>query len=101
MVGGDERRMRMLHSLAFALPGTPVLFYGEEIGIAENLAIDGRHSARAPMQWSSEPHSGFSVANDAGALRRPVVDAEGWSPSESTSPRSDDRKAPCATGWSR
>jgi trehalose synthase len=80
MVGGDERRMRMLYSLAFSLPGTPVLFYGEEIGMAENLAIDGRYSVRAPMQWSSERHGGFSVVKDAGALCRPVVDAEGWSP---------------------
>jgi trehalose synthase len=80
MVGGDERRMRMLYSLAFSLPGTPVLFYGEEIGLAENLEIPGRYSVRAPMQWSSERHGGFSTAEDDGALCRPVVDAEGWSP---------------------
>jgi trehalose synthase len=81
MVGGDERRMRMLYSLAFALPGTPVLFYGEEIGMAENLEIPGRYSVRAPMQWSPEPHGGFSTVEDAGALCRPVVDADGWGPS--------------------
>lgn len=80
IVGGDERRMRMLYSLAFSLPGTPVLFYGEEIGMAENLEIPGRYSVRAPMQWSSDRHGGFSVVDDAGALCRPVVDAEGWSP---------------------
>jgi len=80
MVGGDERRIRMLYSLAFALPGTPVLFYGEEIGMAENLEIEGRYSVRAPMQWSSERHGGFSTVEDAGALCRPVVDADGWSP---------------------
>jgi trehalose synthase len=80
MVGGDERRIRMLYSLAFALPGTPVLFYGEEIGMAENLAIEGRYSVRSPMQWSSERHGGFSTAADAAALCRPLVDAEGWRP---------------------
>jgi maltose alpha-D-glucosyltransferase/alpha-amylase len=80
MVGGDERRIRMLYSLAFALPGTPVLFYGEEIGMAENLEIPGRYSVRAPMQWSSERHGGFSAASDAGALVRPVVGMEGWGP---------------------
>ncbi len=80
MVGGDERRIRMLYSLAFSLPGTPVLFYGEEIGMAENLEIEGRYSVRAPMQWSSERHGGFSTVEDAGALCRPVVDADGWSP---------------------
>jgi len=80
MVGGDARRIRLLYSLAFALPGTPVLFYGEEIGMAENLAIPGRSSVRAPMQWSAEPHGGFSTVADAGALCRPVVDADGWGP---------------------
>jgi maltose alpha-D-glucosyltransferase/alpha-amylase len=80
MVGGDERRIRMLYSLAFALPGTPVLFYGEEIGMAENLAIEGRYSVRAPMQWSEERNGGFSTVEDAKRLCRPVVDAEGWRP---------------------
>ncbi len=77
MLGGDERRIRMLYSLAFALPGTPVLFYGEEIGMAENLAIEGRYSVRAPMQWSAERNGGFSTAEE---LCRPMVDAEGWGP---------------------
>ncbi|HET8954016.1 MAG TPA: hypothetical protein VFN44_26065, partial [Solirubrobacteraceae bacterium] len=80
MVGGDERRIRMLYSLAFALPGTPVLFYGEEIGMAENLEIPGRYSVRAPMQWSADRHGGFSTAEDADALCRPPVAAEGWGP---------------------
>ena len=48
MLDGDERRIRLTYSLAFSLPGTPVLFYGEEIGMAENLAIEGRYSVRAP-----------------------------------------------------
>ena len=80
MVGGDERRIRMMYSLAFSLPGTPVLFYGEEIGMAENLAIEGRYSVRAPMQWSGDRHGGFSTAEDGAALCRPVVAAEGWGP---------------------
>ena len=91
MVGGDERRMRMLYSLAFSLPGTPVLFYGEEIGMAENLEIPGRYSVRAPMQWSSERHGGFSTVEDAGALCRPVVDADGWSPERVNVARSGGR----------
>jgi maltose alpha-D-glucosyltransferase/alpha-amylase len=78
MVGGDERRLRMLYSLAFSLPGTPVLFYGEEIGMAENLEIPGRYSVRAPMQWSAERHGGFSTTD--GELCRPVVSADGWGP---------------------
>jgi maltose alpha-D-glucosyltransferase/alpha-amylase len=50
------------------MPGTPILFYGEEIGMAENLAIEGRYSVRVPMQWS--PDGGFSEAD---TLRRPMV----------------------------
>jgi maltose alpha-D-glucosyltransferase/alpha-amylase len=57
-----------------------VLFYGEEIGMAENLDIPGRYSVRAPMQWSAERHGGFSTADEATALCRPVVDADGWTP---------------------
>jgi trehalose synthase len=71
MLGGDQRRIRLAYSLAFSLPGTPVLFYGEEIGMSENLAIDGRYSVRAPMQWSAEPQAGFTTAEKAA---RPVVD---------------------------
>jgi trehalose synthase len=63
MLGGDQRRMRLVYSLMFSLPGTPVLFYGEEIGMAENPAIDGRYAVRAPMQWSTEPHGGFTTAD--------------------------------------
>ena len=61
----------MVYSLVFSLPGTPVLFYGEEIGMAENLAIEGRYSVRAPMQWSGEPGAGFTTAREA---CRPLLD---------------------------
>jgi maltose alpha-D-glucosyltransferase/alpha-amylase len=73
MLDGDERAIRMVYSLAFSLPGTPVLFYGEEIGMGENLAIPGRLSVRSPMQWSPERHGGFSTVDDADALRRPMT----------------------------
>jgi trehalose synthase len=65
MLGGDERRVRMVYSLLFSLPGTPVLFYGEEIGMGENLDVKGRAAVRTPMQWSDEPNAGFSTATDA------------------------------------
>jgi glycosidase len=73
MLGGDERRMRMTYSLAFSLPGTPVLFYGEEIGMAENPDIPGRLAVRAPMQWTSGDNGGFSKASRR-RLTRPVPD---------------------------
>ena len=58
-----QHRVRMLYSLLFTLPGTPVLFYGEEIGMGENLAEPGRAAVRTPMQWSSEAGGGFSTAD--------------------------------------
>jgi maltose alpha-D-glucosyltransferase/alpha-amylase len=51
MLGGDQRAIRMVYSLAFSLPGTPVLFYGEEIGMGEDLSIEGRMAVRTPMEW--------------------------------------------------
>jgi trehalose synthase len=62
MLGGDPRRIRMVYSLLFSLPGTPVLFYGEEIGMGENPEIPGRMSVRTPMQWHDGRNGGFSSA---------------------------------------
>ena len=62
MLGGDVDRLKMAYSLLFSLPGTPVLFYGEEVGMGENLAVEGRAAVRTPMQWSDEPGAGFSTA---------------------------------------
>ena len=70
MFDGDERALRMVYSLAFSLPGTPVLFYGEEIGMAENVDIEGRYAVRAPMQWA--PDGGFTLPGVE--PRRPMVE---------------------------
>jgi maltose alpha-D-glucosyltransferase/alpha-amylase len=72
MLDNDQARIRMVYSLTAALPGAFVLFYGEEIGMAENLSIPGRASVRSPMQWSPGKSGGFSTA-DADQLRRPMV----------------------------
>jgi trehalose synthase len=70
MLDGDERAIRMVYSLAFSLPGTPVLFYGEEIGMGENPAEEGRMAVRTPMQWSADATGGFSTVDDPARLRR-------------------------------
>lgn len=62
MLDGDPRRIRMVYSLLFSLPGTPVLYYGEEIGMGEDLEADGRMAVRTPMQWTGEENGGFSTA---------------------------------------
>ena len=73
MLDGDPRRIRMVYSLLFALPGTPVLFYGEEIGMGENLAVGSRMAVRTPMQWSNAKNGGFSTARPS-RLSGPVVE---------------------------
>jgi maltose alpha-D-glucosyltransferase / alpha-amylase len=64
MLGGDRRRIELAFAVLLALPGTPVLWYGEEIGMGEDLDLDGRASVRTPMQWSTAPHAGFSAARE-------------------------------------
>ncbi len=60
MMGGDDDWIRMVYSLLFSLPGAPVLFYGEEIGMIENLEVPGRLAVRTPMQWASGETGGFT-----------------------------------------
>src|SRR3954451_14625267 len=72
MLGGDGPRLRMAWSLMLTLPGTPVLLYGDEIGMGEDLALDGRMAVRTPMQWSPDPGGGFSAASPD-RLVRPLL----------------------------
>ncbi|MDQ4137099.1 MAG: alpha-amylase family protein [Pseudomonadota bacterium] len=72
MLGGDERRIKLAFSLMFALPGTPVIWYGDEIGMGDDLSLPERNSVRTPMQWADEPNAGFSTASTKN-LVRPVV----------------------------
>src|SRR4051794_20092075 len=75
MLDGDPDRMRLAWSLMFSLPGTPVVLYGDEIGMGENFSLEGRMAVRVPMQWSDDANGGFSTAakND---LVRPLVKGE-------------------------
>jgi maltose alpha-D-glucosyltransferase / alpha-amylase len=72
MLDGDERCLKQAISLMFALPGTPVVWYGDEIGMGEDLSLRERNSVRTPMQWADEPNAGFSTG-PAERLVRPVV----------------------------
>lgn len=72
MMQNDRRRIEMIYSLAFTLPGTPLLRYGDEISMGDDLSLEGRESVRTPMQWSDDPNGGFSTASPD-ALTRPVI----------------------------
>src|SRR5437762_11770737 len=60
MLGGDQRRLDLAYSLMFTLPGTPVVRYGDELGMGDDLLLKERECARTAMQWSNEPHGGFT-----------------------------------------
>lgn len=77
MLDGDPRRVRMAYSLMFSLPGTPTLYFGEEIGMGEDLAADGRMAVRTPMQWSAGKNGGFSKAAPSKLIQRVVPDGYG------------------------
>ena len=62
MLGNDRRRLELAYSLMLTLPGTPVLRYGDEIGMGDDLGLPERDCARTAMQWSTEPHGGFTTA---------------------------------------
>jgi len=63
LVGNDRRRIELLSALLFSLPGTPVIYYGDEIGMGENIYLGDRNGVRTPMQWSADKNAGFSRAN--------------------------------------
>jgi maltose alpha-D-glucosyltransferase / alpha-amylase len=71
MLGGDRRLLELAYSLQFTLRGTPVLRYGEEIGMGDDLSLPGRNAIRTPMQWSANPHGGFTTSDTP---LRPVVE---------------------------
>lgn len=71
MLGGDRRRIELAYSLMFTLPGTPVIRYGDELAMGDDLALPERECARTPMQWSSEPHGGFTKSKTSVS---PVID---------------------------
>jgi maltose alpha-D-glucosyltransferase / alpha-amylase len=71
MLGNDRRRLELAFSLLFSLPGTPMMQYGDEIGMGDDLTLDERDCARTPMQWTSEQHGAFSRAE---RTVRPCID---------------------------
>jgi maltose alpha-D-glucosyltransferase/alpha-amylase len=72
LLGNDRRRIELLHGLLFSLPGTPFLYYGDEIGMGDNIHLGDRNGVRTPMQWSADRNAGFSRANPQ-QLYLPVV----------------------------
>ena len=72
LLGNDRKRIELLHHLLFSYPGTPFLYYGDELGMGDNIYLGDRNGVRTPMQWSSDKNAGFSRANPH-ALYLPII----------------------------
>ena len=74
LLGNDLRQIQLMNALLFSMPGAPVLYYGDEIGMGDNVYLGDRHGVRTPMQWSGDRNGGFSKANPQSLYLPPVID---------------------------
>ena len=74
LMEGSRRRIELLNSLLFSFPGTPILYYGDEIGMGDNVYLGDRNGVRTPMQWSDDRNGGFSRVNPAALYSPPIMD---------------------------
>jgi maltose alpha-D-glucosyltransferase / alpha-amylase len=88
LVGNDRRKMELLNGLLFSMPGTPVLYYGDEIGMGDNVYLGDRNGVRTPMQWSTDRNAGFSRANPQKMILR-----SSSTPSTTTRPSTSKRSS--------
>ena len=72
LLGNDRRRIELMNSLLFSLPGSPIVYYGDEIGMGDNIYLGDRNGVRTPMQWTADRNAGFSGANPQ-QLYLPVI----------------------------
>lgn len=76
LLGNDRRKIELLNLLLLSLPGTPVLYYGDEIGMGDNMFLGDRNGVRTPMHWSSDKNAGFSRASPQALVFPVIVDPE-------------------------
>jgi len=76
LLQNNRKKIELLNALLFSLPGTPVIYYGDEIGMGDNIFLGDRNGVRTPMQWSGDRNAGFSRANSQRLYLPPTVDPE-------------------------
>ncbi len=99
LLGNDRRRIELMNVLLFSLPGTPVIYYGDEIGMGDNVDLGDRDGVRTPMQWSPDRNAGFSDAAPD-QLYLPLV-ADGPYRHESLNVETQERDASSLLWWMR
>ena len=76
LLNNDRKKIELMNGLLFSLPGTPVIYYGDEIGMGDNFYLGDRNGVRTPMQWSPDRNAGFSQANPQRLYLPPIIDPE-------------------------
>lgn len=76
LLKNDRRKIELMNTLLFSISGTPVLYYGDELGMGDNIYLGDRNSVRTPMQWSNDRNAGFSRANPQRLYLPPIIDPE-------------------------
>ena len=76
LLGNDRRMIELMNGLLFSLPGTPVIYYGDEIGMGDNIYLGDRNGVRTPMHWSADRNAGFSSANPQKLYLPTIIDPE-------------------------
>lgn len=81
LLDNDRRKIELAHSLLFTLPGSPIIYYGDEIGMGDNIWLHDRNGVRTPMQWDAESNAGFSEA-PAQSIYSPINDDDVYGPAK-------------------
>jgi maltose alpha-D-glucosyltransferase / alpha-amylase len=76
LLGNDRKMIEMMNGLLFSMPGTPIIYYGDEIGMGDNIYLGDRNGVRTPMQWDSDRNAGFSDANPQRLFLPVIIDPE-------------------------
>jgi maltose alpha-D-glucosyltransferase/alpha-amylase len=76
LLGNNRRKIELINILLFSLPGTPIIYYGDEIGMGDNIYLGDRNGVRTPMQWSADRNAGFSRANPQQLYFPIIIDPE-------------------------
>jgi len=76
LLGNNRRKIELINSLLFSLPGTPIIYYGDEIGMGDNFYLGDRNGVRTPMQWNADRNAGFSKANPQQLFLPTIIDPE-------------------------